>query len=73
MSSPDFKAVEKYAGKMNKHFIGGKFVGGDGRDNIVTVNPSNGVAFAEIQAGTVKDIDMAVQNAHEWPNLIKGL
>ena len=68
MPSPDLpiiQAVQKYAGNLNKHFIGGKFVSGVGRDNIVSVNPSNGAPFAEIQAGSFKDIDTAVQNAHE--------
>ena len=68
MPSPDLpiiQAVQKCAGNLNKHFIGGKFVSGVGRDNIVSVNPSNGAPFAEIQAGSFKDINTAVQNAHE--------
>ena len=37
MPSPDLpiiQAVQKYAGNLNKHFIGGKFVSGVSRDTV---------------------------------------
>ena len=52
MPSPDLpiiQAVQKYAGNLNKHFIGGKFVSGVGRDNIVSVNPSNGAPLPKFR------------------------
>lgn len=58
-------AVAKhYGSNSSKLFINGAFVDG-GNEEIVSVNPSTGEPWAQLQAGTPQDIDTAVRAAHQ--------
>ncbi len=61
------KTLAQRMGQVRRfgHFIGGEWVEGSSGETIELSNPANRETLAHIQSGNVKDVDRAVNAAHE--------
>ena len=56
--------TQRFLDQEKKHFIGGQWVAGNGKDFFSVIDPSNAEVLTQIPIGTVDDIDQAVQAAN---------
>jgi betaine-aldehyde dehydrogenase len=49
----------------NQHYIGGRWIDGSSGQRLPVINPADGVAFHDVQAGSDRDASSAVESAAE--------